>query len=117
MIALVFYEPTPCRMGMAAGARMPRPAFHCVSGGFYADAISRAYYAVLHAAKSVLRLRGIDARSHMGVVSLFGSNMVRRHLIEGHWSDEIDSLHDLRINADRGGAPGNRVLAKLLGIV
>ena len=75
-------------------------AWHCASGGFYADAISRAYYAVLHAAKAVLQLRGIDARSHMGIMSLFGSSIVRLHLIEGHWNDETDLLHALRIRAD-----------------
>ena len=75
-------------------------AFLCTSGGFYADAISRAYYAVLHAAKSVLRLRGIDARSHTGVMNLFGSNMILTDLIEVRWSNEIDFLHELRIEAD-----------------
>ena len=72
----------------------------CHDGGFYADAISRSYYAVLHAAKSVLRLHGVDASNHMGVANLFGQVVVAPGLVEGQWGREIRVLRDLRIDAD-----------------
>lgn len=43
----------------------------CHRDGFYADSVSRAYYAVLHAAKAALSLQGIDAESHAAVKRLF----------------------------------------------
>ena len=39
--------------------------------GFYEDAISRAYYAVLHAAKASLTLLEINVESHRAVRRLF----------------------------------------------
>ena len=72
----------------------------CQSNGFYADAISRAYYAVMHAAKSLLELRGITVDTHAGVRSYFGRFIVRTRLVEPEWSDLIRQLGGLRILAD-----------------
>ena len=44
----------------------------CSDGGYYADAISRCYYAVMHAAKAVLQLQDVFADSHAGVRRQFG---------------------------------------------
>lgn len=38
----------------------------------FADAISEAYYAMFHAAKALLALKGIYPKTHAGVVSQFG---------------------------------------------
>ncbi len=35
----------------------------CRRDGYYADSVSRAYYAILHAAKAALYLQGISAES------------------------------------------------------
>ena len=75
-------------------------AWLCQGGGFYADAISRAYYAVLHAAKAALQLYDIDARTHEGVKDVFGESIAVAGLIERHWSREINSLGVLRRAAD-----------------
>lgn len=75
-------------------------AWLCQRAGFYADAISRAYYAMLHAAKAALQLYGVSARSHAGVRNRFALNIVRVGLVEGHWSAEIGSIGFLRGMAD-----------------
>ena len=72
----------------------------CQSNGLYADAISRAYYAVMHAAKSLLELQGITVDTHTGVKSYFGNYIVRTRLVETEWSDAIRELGSLRISAD-----------------
>ncbi len=72
----------------------------CRSGGFYADAVSRAYYAVMRAAKAVLALYNIRPTSHSGVTNRFGLAIVSAGLAEGHWGAEITSLGWLRADAD-----------------
>ena len=48
----------------------------------YEDCVSRAYYAVLHAAKAALAMEGIDAQSHVAVRRKFGLNLVKTGKIE-----------------------------------
>ena len=46
------------------------------------DAVSRAYYASLHAAKAALLSKGIETSSHRGVLSMFGLHLVKSGDIE-----------------------------------
>jgi len=48
----------------------------------YEDCVSRAYYAVLHAAKAALAIEGIEAQSHLAVRRIFGLNLVKTGKIE-----------------------------------
>ena len=77
-------------------------ARYCHGGGFYADAVSRAYYAVMHAAKAALALHNVRPRSHSAVANRFGLNIVRAGLVEEHWGREFGSLASIRISADYG---------------
>ena len=43
----------------------------------FSEAISEAYYAMFHAAKALLALRGIYPKTHAGVVSQFGLQFVK----------------------------------------
>lgn len=43
----------------------------------YEDAVSRAYYAVFHAAQALLMTEGEKAETHKGVVTLFGLLFVK----------------------------------------
>jgi len=52
----------------------------------YADAISRCYYAILHAAKAALQVHDIDAESHPAVRRMFGLHLVKAGEIESEWS-------------------------------
>lgn len=42
------------------------------SDGFHEDAVSRAYYAMYHAAKACLILEGSSPKTHEGMISEFG---------------------------------------------
>ena len=75
-------------------------ALLCLNNGLNADAISRAYYAVVHAAKAVLEIRDVSADSHQGVRNQFGLYIVRPGLVESIWGSEIGRLNTLRIVAD-----------------
>ncbi|MBI3927240.1 MAG: HEPN domain-containing protein [Armatimonadetes bacterium] len=45
--------------------------------GEHADSVSRAYYAMLHAATAVLLTEGLEARTHSGVAHLLNLHFVR----------------------------------------
>ena len=72
----------------------------CQRDGYYADSVSRAYYAILHAAKAALQLHDVDAESHTGVKRMFGLHIVKTGLIEPEWSAEIGRSEDRRIASD-----------------
>ncbi len=66
----------------------------------YADAISRAYYAILHAAKATLHVHDIAAESHAAVRRMFGLHLVRSGEIEPEWSAYLGESLDDRLAAD-----------------
>ena len=45
--------------------------------GYSEDAVSRCYYAILHAAKSALFVRDVDTASHTAMRRMFGLHLVR----------------------------------------
>ena len=106
----------------------------CLQHGFYADAISRAYYAVFHAAKASLELYEVSTRNHRGVNILFSRHIVQPGLVESGWSSVIGRLAPMRISADyvvatvfseadadyacqQAGAFADRIHALLTGII
>lgn len=64
------------------------------------DAVSRSYYAVMHAAKAVLLVHDAIAESHAAVRRLFGAVLVRPGLIEEEWASILAKEQDRRIAAD-----------------
>ena len=72
----------------------------CRRDRFYADSVSRAYYAILHAAKAALQLEGIAAESHAAVKRLFGLHLIKTGLIEAEWGTFAGESLDLRLTAD-----------------
>jgi len=66
----------------------------------YADAISRAYYAILHATKAALHVHDVAAESHAAVRRLFGLHLVRSREIEPEWSAYLVESLDDRLAAD-----------------
>lgn len=43
----------------------------------FADSVSRSYYAIFQAARTLLALEGADSRKHSGVISLFNLHVVK----------------------------------------
>jgi uncharacterized protein (UPF0332 family) len=77
-----------------------RAAETLTRGGFYADAISRAYYGILHAAKAGLHVHDVVAESHAAVRRMFGLHLVRNGEIEPEWSAYLTASLDDRLTAD-----------------
>lgn len=53
-----------------------------INEGLFEDCVSRAYYAVLHAAKATLFLAGVEPDTHNGVRRMFGLHLVKTGKIE-----------------------------------
>jgi uncharacterized protein (UPF0332 family) len=51
-------------------------------GGDYEDAVSRAYYAMYHAARAVLSTVNVFPKTHEGVVSEFGKRFVLTGVVQ-----------------------------------
>ena len=64
------------------------------------DAVSRAYYAILHAAKAALLVHDVVTTSHAGVRQMFGKHLVRTGEIEAQWSKYLAENFDVRLMAD-----------------
>lgn len=75
-------------------------ALLCLNYGLNADAISRAYYSVMHTAKAALEILDVSADSHQGVRNQFGLYLVIPGLVEPNWGSEINRLNILRLVAD-----------------
>jgi uncharacterized protein (UPF0332 family) len=69
----------------------------------YADAILRAYYATLHAAKAALYLHDVAAESHAAVKRLFELHLIRTQELEREWSAHLGKSQDDRLVADYDG--------------
>jgi uncharacterized protein (UPF0332 family) len=64
--------------------------------GLAEDAISRAYYALMHAAKAALLVHDVIADSHAAVRRLFGQVLVMAEGVEREWAHILARGHDQR---------------------
>lgn len=81
-------------------AQTLRAAELLVREGYPDDAVSRTYYAVLHAAKAALGVCSIVAESHAAVRRLFGKHLVLTGDVERKWAKYIGESLDDRLAAD-----------------
>lgn len=64
------------------------------------DAVSRAYYAMFHAARAVLFSKGVKAKTHRGTISLFGEHIVKKGVLDEEYADVLRKTFDLRQKSD-----------------
>lgn len=75
-------------------------ARHLLEGGFGADAVPPAYYAVFHMAEAALAVEGDEPRSHEGLKSLFGLRFVKTGRLPVELASILRELKDERENGD-----------------
>ena len=68
--------------------------------GYLADALSRAYYATLHAAKAALYVHDVATASHAAVRRMFGLHLIQSGEIEAEWASQLGEILDDRLAAD-----------------
>lgn len=64
--------------------------------GLFEDCVSRAYYAVLHAAKASLSLVGVESATHNGVRRMFGLHLVKTGKMEKEFAEILTAEQEDR---------------------
>lgn len=67
---------------------------------FLEDALSRAYYAILHAARAVLLAEGVNVSSHRSVRRLFGLHLIKPGTLAVRLAKILAEEQDDRFLAD-----------------
>ncbi len=70
--------------------------------GMFKTSVNRSYYAVLHATRSLLILKGLDPVTHDGTIKLFSLDFVKTGLISKEMLKILKELLSLRRDVDYG---------------
>ncbi|MEX0992371.1 MAG: HEPN domain-containing protein [Solirubrobacterales bacterium] len=84
-----------------------------MDGGFFSQAISRAYFAVFYAAEAALLELGETRSKHSGVISAFGKHVIKEGHVDESTGRYLRSLFERRNEADYGFAEVPKDEAKL----
>jgi hypothetical protein len=77
-------------------------AKHLVEGGHFPDSVSRAYYAMFFAARALLLAKGIEVRTHRGLVAGVYEHYVRPGLLGKDVAALLPAAMAARHEADYG---------------
>ena len=82
------------------GDEVLNAARHLLSYGFYNDAVSRAYYAAFHWARALLFTRGLESRTHRGVIQLLNLHFVKDGPLLPQMAEHLSHLETYRELSD-----------------
>lgn len=68
--------------------------------GFVDDAISRAYYSMVHASRAVLLSEGATVESHSALKNMFSLHFIKMGKIDKNYGRWLNRLKDERENGD-----------------
>lgn len=88
---------------MDRARRSLRSARNILEDGDNDFAMSRAYYAMFHAANATLRVRGITWAKHSGVIAAFGQYMVKPGTFSEEHHRALHAAFNARGAGDYGG--------------
>jgi uncharacterized protein (UPF0332 family) len=89
---------------VAAARDALRVAEAALALGIRRDAMSRAYYAVFHAARALLLLEGIEPKTHPGVLRMLGEHLLRAGKLDAGFLALFTRLQAYRQASDYGYA-------------
>src|ERR1700733_6914904 len=87
---------------LARARQLLAAAEHLQQGGFFEDAVSRAYYAVFHAACALLASTGRTVRTHDGLRAAIAQHFVRPGHLDAKYSRLLARIAADRNDADYG---------------
>jgi len=82
------------------GDEVLNAARHLLSYGFYNDAVSRAYYAAFHWARALLFTRGLESKTHRGVIQLLNLHFVKDGPLSTQVAEHLSRLETYRELSD-----------------
>jgi uncharacterized protein (UPF0332 family) len=71
-----------------------------LASSFPGAGVSRAYYAMFHAATAALLQQGIKRRSHQGIIAAFGQTFVKPGIIDARFHKYFTKAFSLRQESD-----------------
>jgi len=71
-----------------------------LKNGKIVDSISRAYYAMFHAARALLYLYGIEPRTHEGVIREFSRIITEEKLMDKKFGRNLRQAFEMRESSD-----------------
>lgn len=72
------------------------------NNGIYKTSVNRSYYAALHAARSILILKGIDPSRHEGVKTMLSLHFIKSNMLPPETIRIFKHLLSLRTDVDYG---------------
>lgn len=76
-----------------------RENFHL---GFYDEAVTKCYYAVITTMRAFLALMHLDSQQHDGVIKLFHQHFIKEKMFPREFTKIITELKEIREDADYG---------------
>ncbi len=87
---------------MRAAEEALRASRLLVDHSLWSDAISRAYYAMVYAARALLSMKGLEPATHRGAIHLFSQEFVRPGTFPAEVAKSLTAAMTLRDRADYG---------------
>ncbi|MHB8163210.1 MAG: HEPN domain-containing protein [Methanoregula sp.] len=75
-------------------------AEYLLKGGYYNDAVSRAYYAMFYATRALLASRDLHPKGHKGLIIQFGLEFVKKGFIEETYGRALSYAKERRETVD-----------------
>lgn len=88
------------RVEMRKAQKSLKAAKKLIAASLTDDAVSRAYYSVFHSARAALMAKGIETRSHKGLISQFALHLVKTGVIEEEYGDILRQEKEDRETGD-----------------
>lgn len=89
---------------VARSAQALQAARALLAAGLCNDAVSRAYYCVLHMLRAALLTRGLESKTHAGAIHLYNAELVRAGLVPATHNRVLAGLQRSRELADYDAA-------------
>ncbi len=84
------------------GQEMLADAVKSMKNGMYMTSVNRSYYAALHAARSLLILKGVDPLTHDGVKTMIALHFIKPKILSQEVMRYFKNLMTLRTDVDYG---------------
>lgn len=88
------------KLEVEKGKSCLRQAKLLFDSGEYDGTISRAYYGVFHYASALLLTKGLEARSHEGLVRLFNLHFIKTGVLQKEYSKILSHAQKAREESD-----------------
>lgn len=85
---------------MEKAERTYHEAVGCIGQGYVETAANRLYYSAYYAVSALLIAHGITARTHNGVIQMFGMKFIKPKLLSRTYGLVYNQLFSLRLTGD-----------------